>query len=436
MTRAVSTPAAIPQAAAREGETRAAVRLLRLFLRAGVRLYLLVLATATRIGPRQRPAGGTPQDILLTLNFHAAGWPRALLAPLQRSPQCGRLRLVTSSPVDGLDGIDVIQAPAWLRRLCGATLARLALFAWTAIRTRPEVVGGVHLLFNGLVATLAARICGARALYICVGGPNEVAGGGLWSENRVFGRLTAPDPVLERLLLRAATSCDTIVTMGTSAATYFNAHGARSCHVIPSGVDTHVFQPANQERDVDVLLVARLVPLKRIDLFVDTVARIAVTVPQLTAIIIGRGPMLESARARVETLGIGDRVSFLGHEPDVSTWYRRAKVFLLTSDTEGVSISLIEAMLSGAVPVVSDVGDLPDVVDDGDNGFLIEQREPVAFAGRVTALLTDPELRARMSQRARERALEFDPAALAPRWGRLLAAGAAISNREEALING
>ena len=59
---------------------------------------------------------------------------------------------------------------------------------------RPDVIGGFHLLVNGLLACLLARLSGARSLYFCVGGPAEVLDGGLLSENRIFGRLQHPDP--------------------------------------------------------------------------------------------------------------------------------------------------------------------------------------------------------------------------------------------------
>ena len=63
--------------------------------------------------------------------------------------------------------------------MVGGTPARLLTFAWLALRERPHVLGGFHLLLNGLVTQLLARLCGARSLYFCGGGPTEVLDGGV-----------------------------------------------------------------------------------------------------------------------------------------------------------------------------------------------------------------------------------------------------------------
>lgn len=392
----------------------------RTVLRWAVGGYLGLLALAERLGPRTRPRSGG-EHVLLTLNFHAPGWPRALLGPLTRSPRCDRLTLVTTAEVSGLDGAELIHPPRWLHAVAGATVARLVTFAIVAMRDRPSVVGGVHLLLNGLVAGLVAPAVGAQSLYICVGGPNEVVGGGLHSENRLFGRLAGADDVLERRLVRVARSFDAIVAMGRSGAAYFRERGAKGrLAVIPSGVDPSQ-RPATVTRDVDVILVARLVPLKRLDLFVETMARVAAEVRSLHAVVIGVGPMLEPAQELARARGLEGHIRFLGREPDAFSWLARAKVFLLPSDTEGVSISLIEAMLCGAVPVVSHVGDLGDVVQQGVTGFLVRDRTPDNFAAPIITVLNDAGRRAQLSAAAEATARQFTPDTLATRWTDLLA---------------
>lgn len=398
-----------------------AATIVREVLRASLRVYFVALRLAAWIGPRPAPWGHAPADVLLTLNFHAPGWPRALLGPLARSSRLGSLRIVATADAPGLEGVVVIRPPRWLVGVCGSTLARLATFAVVAVRTRPMVVGGVHLLFNGLAASLVARLAGARALYICVGGPNEVAGGGILSENRAFSLLPRADATIERLLLTAVSSFDYVVTMGTRAAAFFRTHGIEApAFVVPSGVDDTQFPAGGADRDIDVIVVARLTPVKRIDLFVETIRKVADVRPSVRAVIIGRGPQREPAEALARRLGVADRIAFLGYEPDVAAWLRRARVFLLTSDTEGVSISLIEAMLSGAVPVVSDVGDLADVVTTNVSGMLVTGRTGDAFAGPIADLLERPERWAVMSASARQAAERFGPDAIAQRWDAVL----------------
>jgi L-malate glycosyltransferase len=397
---------------------RRASSAVRWILRGGMAVYVAALHGLGRMRAGRSMRDGGSQDILLTLHFHAPGWGQALLGPLSRARHCRRLRVVTTAavPDHGMAGVEVIEPPRWLIVSVGSTGARLLTFAWVAVRTRPDVVGGVHLLFNGLLAAVLARMIGARSMYVCVGGPNEVIGGGLYSENRVFSRLGAPDAHLEARLLEAVRQFDLVVTMGTRAATFYERRGIRSpCHVIPCGVEL-VSGPPAAERDVDLVLVARLVPLKRLDLFVRTVAELAPAAPSLSAVVIGEGPMREAAEALARQLGVARHVRFLGRQSQVWPWLQRAKVFLLPSDTEGVSISLLEAMACGVVPVVSDVGDLADAVVDGTSGFLVGERSPRAFARPILDVLARPELRTRLSASARESASRFHPGAMARRW--------------------
>lgn len=415
--------------------SRLADRTVRITMGGALSAYLWVVR---RLERRQQPVGSRParQEILLTLNFRSAGWGRALLEPLSMSQGCGRLRVVSTATVPDLPNVEVLRPPGWLVAICGNTVSRLLTFVWTGIRSRPDVVGGVHLLFNGLLASLVARARRARSLYVCVGGPNELAGGGLWSENRLFSHLTAPDPALERKLLDASREFDLVVTMGSSAAEFFRAHGVRRPpHVIPCGVAPLASAPPPEARDVDVILVARLVPLKRIDLFLDAIKHVAAAVPSVRAVIVGDGPLREHYETLSHRLGLDGHVAFLGYQPDVFAWFARARTFLLTSDSEGVSISLIEAMRAGAVPVVSHVGDLADVVTQGRNGFLVAERDGAALAEPLIDLLTSPAFLQRLSAAARDTAGRYDPCVIAEKWNAALV-DAAGSTRSAGEVSG
>jgi glycosyltransferase involved in cell wall biosynthesis len=81
---------------------------------------------------------------------------------------------------------------------------------------------------------------------------------------------------------------------------------------------------------------------------------------------------------------------------------------------------MIQAMLCGLPVVVSHVGDLADVVVDGDNGFLISERTPLSFAERIGVLLGDAERRSTMNHAARKTAEQYGMAASSQRWDAIL----------------
>jgi glycosyltransferase involved in cell wall biosynthesis len=122
-------------------------------------------------------------------------------------------------------------------------------------------------------------------------------------------------------------------------------------------------------------------------------------------------------KALARELALEGRLEFLGKRSDVNQLLATTRVFMLTSRTEGVSIAMLEAMAAGTVPVVSNVGDLADVVKDGENGFLVAQEDIAAYAAAARRLLGDPNLWRRCSRRGRAYALSTSGVdAVARRW--------------------
>jgi glycosyltransferase involved in cell wall biosynthesis len=409
-----------PAPGSRSGPVR--LWLIHRAFRLGLAAYALAMAVAKRLGPRRRSPGGAGHDILLTGTFHSDNWLAAHVRPLAMSRHCARVRVVSVSPVPRLDKVQGIRPPAWLVRALGAVPARLLTFFAVGLWTRPHIVGGFHLLVNGLAAALLARLTGARSLYFCVGGPTEVKDGGILGESRLFTRMETPDAQVERRLLQAVGSFDLVVAMGTQAVRFFRQRGvSTSIHVIPGGLDTSRFHPSPRPPTTDLILVARLVPIKQVDLFLRTVALLRQDLPGLTATVVGDGPLRGSLERLAQQLGLDGCVSFVGHRPDVEAWLNRASVFVLTSASEGLALSLMEAMLSGVPAVVPQVGDLADLVEHGVNGYLVTQPAPDAFAEPIMNLLSNPDRRAMFSDAARRAALRHDLCSTSRFWDAILA---------------
>lgn len=147
--------------------------------------------------------------------------------------------------------------------------------------------------------------------------------------------------------------------------------------------------------------VARLTSVKQPGRFVDVALELARDDPDLVFLVAGEGPLL--AQMRRHAASLGDRMRFLGWRPDVENVYAASDVVLLTSDNEGMPVSLIEAASVGTPAVSTDVGSAREVVVDGETGFVTT---PVVgeLAAAARRILGDPELRARMSAAATEHA--------------------------------
>lgn len=401
-------------------------RLRRAFWHVYARLFMLVavvlLAVAKVIGRRRRPVPSGGCNVLLTGRFDSANWIRNHLGPLAASKGCAHVWMVSTNPVPAVPKVTPIYPPKWMIRIIGATQARLLMFAWAALCRKPDWVGGFYLVANAIVAALVARLVGARSMYFCVGGPAEVLDGGCHSKDNITGKMETVDAVVESRLLKIAGTFDTIITMGTKAVAFFREKSVRTAfHVVSGGIDPSQFQRATESPRYDLILTGRLVEIKRIDVLLQAVKIAAERVPDIKAVIVGDGPLRGSLQALSADLHIDRHICFAGHQDDVAGWLRRSRIFALTSDSEGLSLSMMEAMMCGLPAIVSDVGDLGDLVEDGVNGYLIPRRSPELLAERTVELLSDERKLESFSDAAHEAAMRYETGATIRRWNQILA---------------
>jgi len=391
-------------------------------LRLFISTYYALLRLVQLCGPTTRAPGAQGYEILLTGSFYSDNWLAAHLQPLALSRHVARVRIVSTWPVPSLKNVEAICPPRWLIHTVGRVTARMLTFVWVAFRTRPHIIGGFHLLLNGLLSVLLARLVGGRAMYFCVGGPAEMLGGGVTSENRLFERLRRPDPVLERQLIHAVSTFDIVITMGQRAIDFFRQHGINTeFHVVSGGMDAKRFYASETLASVDLILVARLVPIKRIDIFLETVRHVCNVLPSVTAVIVGDGPLRDTLQAKADELQVLPNITFVGHQANVENWLRQAKIFVLTSQSEGLALSLMEAMFCGLPAVVPNVGDLSELVEDGVNGYLVNEHTPQDFAHHILNLLTNHEQYVQFSQAARTAAQRYESSAIVRRWDEVIA---------------
>jgi glycosyltransferase involved in cell wall biosynthesis len=152
-----------------------------------------------------------------------------------------------------------------------------------------------------------------------------------------------------------------------------------------------------------VLFCGRLVQAKRVDIFVEMARRLASLRRDVTFVVIGDGPL----RPLVEEAAGGtlkDRLLYLGFRPDARALFAGAAALVLTSDTEGMPIAVLEAMAEGAVVVSRAVGAIPTLLGDGSAGVLVGDDRPASFATAVMGLLDDPERAERLRSAAAIRA--------------------------------
>jgi glycosyltransferase involved in cell wall biosynthesis len=291
--------------------------------------------------------------------------------------------------------------------------ALLALIAELR-RARPQLVH-THTAKAGTLGRLAALIALPRHRRILV---HTFHGHSLTGYfNPGIARIYL---AIERALARRTTKLivvskevrDELVSLGVAPHTRFE--------VVPLGFDLRPFTVPSVDRDRQrnalrceleippdakvVTLVARLVPIKRVDRFLR-VARLVAEQSNAHFVIAGDGQLGDVLRTSAEARSLNDRLSWIGFRRDIPAVCFASDVVALTSDNEGTPVSLIEAQAAG-VPVVStDVGGVPSVVLDGHTGVLAEPGDDRALADAILDILRDTALAQRLATAGRAHAL-------------------------------
>jgi len=310
--------------------------------------------------------------------------------------------------------------PVWVGRR-DSPAARLWTLARELRRFRPDVIQSTHSYTN-LYAGILGRALGIASVGVLRSSlAHCVASNGRWT----------------RSLLRA---CDGLLVNSHGAFEEVRRRGwlppARTFFV-PNAVDLAVHDAAagsappregGENGRIEAVAVGRLAPVKRVDRFLRALALACAREPALDGRVIGDG----KERASLETLAARlaltpERVRFDGHRDDVPQRLARAHMLVQSSDDEGSPNALLEAMAARLPVIATPAGDSARLVREGENGYLVDPKNPEAMARRLVDLARSPELRRRMGEEGRRIvAREHDGRELA---GRLLAMYSTIARR-------
>jgi len=182
-------------------------------------------------------------------------------------------------------------------------------------------------------------------------------------------------------------------------------------HVISCGVETEHFQPcvsAMRATPPIILCVARHVAVKNLGQLLEACAMLRGRRVDFQCVMIGDGPLHEELKTQRAALGLTNLVVMPGaaEQGEVVKWWQSASVGVLTSQNEGMPVSLLEAAACGVPVVAPAVGGIPELVLDGETGLLSKPGDVESLVSALERLLRDERLRKRMGEAARQRARE------------------------------
>jgi len=313
-----------------------------------------------------------------------------------------QLRLLERPDVSGRRRFDCPMPASVAQGTLASLLALVAFAPMTAFsltrllrRLRVDVVNCHFLAPSFIHLVMAARLTGTPVVVSVHGADVDSYEQADW---------------LTRWLLRSIVSgADRLVACSAALARQTAALFPKQAHKVSwvhNGLDVQRFLgPAGVSQPLQrpfILCVCRHVQKKGVDTLLQAFAQVQRDVPEASLVLVGDGPLLPEHRALARTLQIDQRVIFMGevaHER-VSSIFERCELFVLPSRSEPFGVVLLEAAWHNKPIVCTRVGGVPEIITDGIDGVLIEADDPRDMAGRIVALLRDPDRAARLGRAA------------------------------------
>ncbi|HRN51902.1 MAG TPA: glycosyltransferase [Gemmatimonadaceae bacterium] len=287
-----------------------------------------------------------------------------------------------------------------LKPLPGASMVLPLGLARAIRRTRPDVLHSHSGAW--FKSALAARISGVRGV--------------VYTEH---GREHHDPPMQQRIDRLAARWTHTVVPVSDRLGNYMtNAMGLNPAKIcpVPNGVDTDRYAPGNRDPQMmaalslpdDALVfgsIGRLERVKRYDRMLEALAAMPAVIGgrPVFLVLFGEGSARAQLEQRARALGVSDRVRMPGWVMDTPAAQRVLDVFSLTSESEGMSVSLLESMSSGAAAVVNAVGANAELLGPEWSGQVVRDFDPESYRAALHRTLHDESQRVTMGQRVRDR---------------------------------
>lgn len=334
---------------------------------------------------------------------------RAKLTPLGRLEDLEEILVVTDQAGPPLPKVRYLTPSRRLYRLSlHKALAKLLLLAWVTHRYSPEIIMAYALNAHGHSAWLVGKLFRKKIFQHLIGGFDEitVSANSTAEDNALIRNLPALRPIFRKINPFIVRHSDLLFVPGRNTKRQLMERiripAARIVR-LHSTIDLQRFTPQPQVSPVpyDLITACWLAERKRVDLFLHAVRQVKEQVPGVRAAILGDGPLREPLRALARELGLEENLDFLGFRRDMAFYYRQARIFVLTSNSEGLSCACLEAMACGLPVVVSDVADMAEIARNNETGFLISNPQAAElFSTAILKLLEDESLYHKCSQKA------------------------------------
>lgn len=254
------------------------------------------------------------------------------------------------------------------------------------LRGKIDLLVGVYLYYHGFYASILGRICNIPFVLILPGSDLQ-----RYLHTKKFDKYFRK---ASHIAVRGVNSLHKLKQMG---------YAEDKLSVLPNVFNCEEYMNLDDNgRQYDIVFTGYLRPQKRLDVLLSVVQMIRDSgYPHVKCLIVGDGPEKEKLKVAAGRLGLDGNVEFKGYVKPIKDVLCKARIFVLTSESEGLPMAVVEAMACGLPVVTSNINDIPDIVEHNVNGFLVDPSDAPAFARYIKTLLEDDVKMKQMGANAR-----------------------------------
>jgi len=280
---------------------------------------------------------------------------------------------------------------------------------WLLMRRQSFDIVHVHMTKAGILGRLAAKLAGVKVVLMTGHG---------WSGHldNYFSSFLAKKLfyMIERLWGKFFTDGVILLTKEDyEEIRRRNMYPESKLYLVPNGIDRQELEKAASDKNIRdelafkmqdklIVMVGRICKVKAPWVYVEAAKKVLPKRADVRFLLIGEGPQVKEVIKKVSEIPQRKQFHLLGQRQDVPSLLKGSNIFVLTSITEGMSMTLLEAMALGLAVVVTDIPGNRALVEDGETGIFIPPNNPEALAQVLLKLLDDESLRKRLGQNAKE----------------------------------
>lgn len=319
------------------------------------------------------------------------------------------------------DGIRLIRIPSFRRSSFGASfftmLAYVLAGLWAGLRLirlhRPDMIHTHFAVPSGALAWMLSLLTGIP--YILTVHLGDVPGGVPEKTGKWFRWLKPfTNPIWKR--------AKRVIAVSEHTRQLALQQYSVDVEVIPNGADVTHFELSKIEVNTPVRLVfaGRFVPQKNPLAIVQILSQLKDL--NWNCSMLGDGPLFEDVKREIENAAMAERFELCGWvTPDeVLTHFSKSDILFMPSHSEGLPVVGVQALAKGLAIVASRIGGFLDLVDDGKNGYLIDEQDTLAFSKVLRELISNPELLLRLREASRQKSHQFDIQKIVNRYQTIL----------------